>query len=294
MQARIALAGPAGSGKTNTALILATALTKTGKIAMIDTELRGNEYADRFAFNRVAVPVAKPAEFSTMATAAAAEGHDVLIVDSFTHFWSGNGGALDMVDTYRDKRQGWSEYRPIENDMMSALLTFPGHVIVTMRVKTNYVTEEQDNGRQKVKKLGLKPDQRESIDYEFSIIGDMDMSHTLSITKTTCPDLVDKVIPRPGAELGETLLAWLGQGEALPTVLEYREQILAAAGNDEALRGLWEEIGRRAMRDAPVLDANGAVSNLGNLIRACKAAKQNTAATALADAAASNGNGAQA
>lgn len=295
MHARIALSGPAGSGKTNTGLILATALSKTGRIAMIDTELRGKEYADRFRFNRRAVPVADPADFSRLSNAAAAEGHDVLLVDSFTHYWSGNGGALDFVDSAgSDKRAAWNRYRPIENDMMSAILTYPGHVIVTLRVKVNYVTEEQENGRQKVRRLGMKPDQRDQFDYEFSIIGDIDTSHTLTITKTTCPDLVDQVIHKPGAELADTLLAWLGQGEKMPTVLDYRQRALDLTGNVDGLRALFDEVDRRAMLDAPVPAVDEGIISLRNLIKSLKPRPAQTSATALADAASSNGNGANA
>src|SRR5258706_421762 len=82
-------------------------------------------------------------------------------------------------------------------------------VIVTMRVRTEYVMNEDERGRKVPQRVGLQPVQRQGIEYEFDIIGDMDQENTLVITKTRCPDLAGLVVNRPGAELAATILNWL-------------------------------------------------------------------------------------
>jgi hypothetical protein len=262
MRLRMALSGVSGSGKTNTAMILAQALSPDGRFAVIDTEKRANEYADRFEFGRMAPSQADPELLPGLIAAAADEGYGSLIIDSFTHFWSGAGGALDKVDRVADKRAGWNQYRPIENAMMEAILGFPGHVIVTLRVKTEYAQVEAANGRQRVQRIGMKPDQREGVDYEFSVIGDMDVSHTLTITKTTCAALVDKSIEKPGIELAATLREWLGQGTPAPTVLDFKRQVLDPETSFDQIREIRADARRRNLLGAFIVDERGLTSTL--------------------------------
>lgn len=266
MRLRMAIQGPAGGGKTFTAFTLASGLSATGRFAVIDTERRALEYADRFDFLHVAPPVADPAELPKMIADAAANDLGPLVIDSFTHYWSGSGGALDRVDRKADKRAGWSEYRPVENSMMGAILGYPGHVIVTLRVKTDYVTEQDSRGRNQTRRVGLKPDQRDSVDYEFSVIGSMDTDHTLSITKTTCPDLVDRRIEKPGLVLVETLAGWLSQGEPAPDINTYRNRALDPHTTVEELREIHREAKRRNLIDVVLVDEHGDTATLGDIL----------------------------
>jgi hypothetical protein len=268
MHLRMAIQGPSGSGKTFTALTIMRGLCGPGgRFAVIDTEKRAREYAvlndtdpetdTAFRFGHVAPDVADPEKLPAYLTDAASAGFSGIIVDSFTHYWSGLGGALDRVDKARDKRAGWGDYRPIEAAMMSALLSFPGHAIVTMRVKTEYVTEVNAAGRTVTRKLGLKADQRDSVDYEFSVIGEMDADHTLSITKTTCQDLVDRQINRPGPALAETLAVWLGQGDPPPTAADLRDRALEQCTTVDEARAVWAEAWRRGLLAEEVQDSTG-------------------------------------
>jgi len=85
---------------------------------------------------------------------------------------------------------------------------------VTLRAKTDYVQErDEKTGRTVIRKVGLAPVQREGLDFEFDVCGDLDQEHSLVISKSRCPALADAVISRPGKELADQLRAWLGQGE---------------------------------------------------------------------------------
>jgi len=279
MSLRMAIQGPSGAGKTFTAMTIMRGLCgEGGRFAVLDTEKRAREYAvlndtdpetaTTFQFGHVAPDIADPEMLPRYLADAAKVGYAGIIIDSFTHYWSGLGGALDRVDKARDKRAGWGDYRPVEAEMMKALLTYPGHVIVTMRVKTEYVTETNEKGRTTTKKLGLKADQRDSVDYEFSVIGEMDTDHTLTITKTTCQDLVDKQITKPGMALVETLAGWLGQGDPPPTAVDLRDRALEQCVTVADVRAVWEEAKRRELLGHEVQDGTGELLPLKEFLNA--------------------------
>lgn len=265
VKARIAITGPAGSGKSYTALMLATRLAD--KVAAIDTERgRLREHATRFTFDHLAPTRFDPRDLIRALAVAAENGYGAVIVDSLSHYWIGEGGALEFVDSYEGKtggkfQGGWKDFRPIENRMWAAIMSYPGHVIATMRVKTAYVIENN-----KPVKVGLKPEQRDGTDYEFSIVGEMDRNHTLSITKSTCEELVDARIPRPGEELAEVIAGWCGAGVAATTALEYRDQAIDPDTTHEELRAMHAEVRRRGLLGAALLDEHGDDTTLGALI----------------------------
>lgn len=268
VKARIALTGVAGSGKTYTALMLATNLAE--KVAAVDTE-RGRmlEHKRRFKFDHFAPSKFDPRDLVKLLAAAADHGYGALVIDSLSHYWMGTGGALEFVDAHENARggkfsAGWKEYRPIENAMWEALMAYPGHVITTMRVQAAYVVE-QVNGKATPRKIGMKPVQREGTDYEFSIVGEMSHDHILTVTKSTCEDLVDAVIERPGPELAATIAAWCGDGEPVPDALEYRDRALKATTLDE-VRGLYAEVKQARLLGAVIIDDHGDDVTLNELI----------------------------
>lgn len=267
VKARIALTGPAGSGKTYTALAIGTELHP--KVAVIDTEHgRALDYADRFEFRHFAPTRFDPRDLCALLARAAEHGYGCVVIDSLSHYWMGVGGALEIVDNTRGGGMaGWKEFRPIEARMIDALLGFPGHVIVTMRVKTSYVIEQDDRGKNVPRKVGLKPDQREGVDYEFGIVGEMDREHTMTVTKSTCPVLVDERIPKPGSDVAAALKEWISGGVMLPDALEYRDTVLKPESTTQELRRLFNEVKNRRLLGAMVVDEHGDDVSLGDLIR---------------------------
>lgn len=275
--ARIALSGPSGSGKTYTGLALAHALGDF--VAVIDTE-RGS--ASKYVgLNGWHFDTVQPASFSplslvdTLGVAAGAE-YDVVLLDSFSHYWMGVDGMLEQADR-RGKSgnnfAGWKEVRPEERRMIDALVAYPGHVVVTMRSKTEYVVEENERGKKVPRKVGLKPEQREGIEYEFDVVGDLDLDNTLTVVKSRIHTLSKAVIPLPGEELARTIRDWLADGTKIPTVSEYRKKALAATAGPD-LKALYDEVVGHRMDIAPTVDADGKPTVLGDLIMDCGYALQ--------------------
>lgn len=272
-KARIALAGPSGSGKTYTALVTARALAAGGTVAVIDTERESASlYADEFTFDTLNMHAFDPRDLVKALAAAGAAGYGVVVVDSLSHFWMGSGGMLEQVD-HASKRSyggnsfgGWKEARPMERQMIDALLAYPGHVIVTMRTKTEWVVQENERGRKEPKKIGTKPEQREGIEYEFTIVADMDLEHTLIVSKSRAKPLADAVIKSPDAKFGEDILAWLGNGKAMPSALDYRDAALEAGVTFEELGELHSTVKARGLLNAAVIDGTGETVTLGALI----------------------------
>jgi hypothetical protein len=266
VKARIALTGPAGSGKTYTALALATSLAE--KVAVVDTERgRAKEYAGIFTFDHFAPERFDPRELIRLLAVAGQHGYGCVVVDSFSHYWMGKGGALEFVDERKGfAGGGWKDYRPIENQLMDALLSYPGHLICTMRVKTAYEVGKGTDGKLAPRKVGMKPEQRDGVEYEFSIVGELDADHVLSVTKTTCPDLADAVIAHPGADLAERILAWIDGGEKLPDSRDYRDMAVNPNTTHDELRAMYREVKRRNLLGAPVVDEHGDDTNLGQLL----------------------------
>jgi energy-coupling factor transporter ATP-binding protein EcfA2 len=279
-KARIALCGPSGSGKTWTALALASRLAGRGggRIAVIDTE-RGSasKYVgiNGWKFDTVTPDRFSPTSLTELLGVASGTGYDVTIVDSWSHYWSGTDGMQEQADRRAkagNSFAGWKEVKPDERRMIDAMVSYPGHLIVTMRSKTQYVIEQiENNGRTKnvPRKIGLKPDQREGIEYEFDIVGDLDLDNVLTVSKSRIPSLSRAVIPQPDAELADAIADWLEEGEQVTSVEEYRTRALATGMSPTELRNLHAEVKNSGLLGAPVLDQNEQPTALGDLIVAC-------------------------
>ncbi len=248
---RMALIGPSGSGKTMSALKIAQGLGQ--RIAVIDTEHgSASKYAGDVAeFDTLELRDYHPDHFIQGIQDAARAGYDVLIIDSLSHAWAGEGGVLSQVDQIaaRQRTQGntfgaWREATPLHNRLINAILAAPMHVICTMRAKTEYVQEKDDRGRTQIRKVGLAPVQRDGMEYEFDVVGDIDAAHALVITKSRYAPLSDRVIPTPGRDLGEELGAWLGSGvpdarlvKAVSLITDLRAS-LSEQGHGKAVEGM--------------------------------------------------------
>lgn len=226
-KARVAIIGPTGAGKTWTALEWASVLGE--KVAVIDTENgSASLYSDQYQFDTA--PWYPP--YNALALAAqigdAGQTYDVLVVDSLTHFWQGQGGVLDVVEAAAQKSRGnsyagWKEGTPVWRTLLDALIFAPCHIIVTMRSKMDYVQSQVD-GKTKIEKVGMAPVARNDVEYEFTVVGDMDTSHRMSITKSRCAPLADQTAPAGQTKkLAVVLKDWLASatpGETRPPHLD--------------------------------------------------------------------------
>ncbi|HET7321208.1 MAG TPA: ATP-binding protein [Longimicrobiaceae bacterium] len=230
---RMGIVGPSGTGKTYSALRVAKALG--GRVVVMDSEHgSASKYADEFTFDVFEPDSFSPKVYIEFLREAAAAGYDVAIIDSLSHAWMGKDGALEMVDWAAKRNSGnsfagWRDVTPLHNAMIEAILGARLHVIATMRSKTEYVVEEDSRGKKVPRKIGMQPVQRDGMEYEFDVVGDIDHDHNFIVTKTRCRTLKDAVIHEPGEEFGETLLKWLSDGEPLATSAQLNELRTLAA-----------------------------------------------------------------
>jgi hypothetical protein len=221
---RMTIDGPAGSGKTYTALRFAHALAAGGKIAAIDTE-RGSmsKYVGEapdgipWQFDVVELIQFSPEKYTELINLAGKSGYAVLIIDSLSHAWEGVGGALDIKD-----RQGgnsfaaWRNVTPIHNRMVDAILQSPCHIITTMRSRMEYVQETNEQGKIMIRKVGMAPIQRPGMEYEFDLVCDLDYAHVMTVSKSRCPAVADLKVEKPGPAFIAPVLEWLQSGLARP------------------------------------------------------------------------------
>jgi hypothetical protein len=142
--------GGTGSGKTYSALRLATGLAGGKKFAVIDTEARrALHYAGTFSFDHGDLqPPFTPDAYLSAILAAEAAGYPVAVVDSMSHEHAGSGGILDWHeaeltrmagDDYgkreRVKFAAWIKPKMAHKKMLTRLLQLRMHLILCFRAE---------------------------------------------------------------------------------------------------------------------------------------------------------------
>ncbi len=207
------MSGPAGSGKTWTTLGIARVLAEGdfSRVLYIDTEKESAlTYADVFpGFVHVPWrPPFDPGELTQELSKITPDQWSVVVVDSGSHFWRGQGGTLDIAD---GKIGGWKHARPVQEALVQAWLSVPAHLIVCLRSKMDYLVE---NGGRTVTKLGLAPIQDDTLVYEFNIALDLDQQHVITVTKSRTPAVpVGRMYPAGmEAKCAQDYAEWLAGG----------------------------------------------------------------------------------
>ena len=217
---RLALCGPAGSGKTYSALLIASGLVEEGKVAFLDTEAGSGElYADLVEYDyRRLDPPFEPRRYVEAIHSAEESGYQVMIIDSLSHAWSGTGGILDLKDrATKASRSGnsfaaWREVTPMHNALVDAILRSEMHLLVCMRTKTAWEVQEDARGRKRPVKIGLKPEQREGLEYEFTTVLDLSVDGHIATASKDRTGIFDGTFIMPTAETGKQLRRWLESG----------------------------------------------------------------------------------
>ncbi|WP_151829103.1 ATP-binding protein [Acinetobacter radioresistens] len=215
---RLAIAGPTGAGKTLGALLLAKGIG--GRIAVADTENSSAElYEDVVNFEHANIqPPYTPEKFIDAIHAAEKAGFDTLIIDSITHEWSGVGGCLEIVDklsgtTFKGNSWGaWSQVTPRHRKFIDAMLQSSINIIVTMRSKMDTVQVDAGNGKKKVEKVGMKAEQRDGIEYEFTTV--LDLTHDNYAVRTKDRTRIFNEARQLSEHDGILLKQWLNSGSA--------------------------------------------------------------------------------
>jgi hypothetical protein len=252
---RLCLTGPSGAGKTYSALQIAKGLQSNPneKIAMIDTEKGSGElYSDLVDFDVAQLqPPFLIQKYIDMITNAGKAGYQVLIIDSLSHGWIGEGGLLDqhqkVTQSRRDRNSfaAWGEITPMQNRLVDAILSSPMHVIVTLRTKTAWEVVENDRGKKQPIKVGLAPQQREGLDYEFSVVFDLSPEKHIAIASKDRTGLFDQEQFTPSPATGKKFLKWLDSGidqsEASEKILANLQSEIGSADNLSSLKMVWQQ-----------------------------------------------------
>lgn len=221
---RCAIFGPSGSGKTLTSLLMAHGMGK--KIAVIDSE---NKTADKYAgqvfgktkldFDSDSLDMFTTIDYMTKMDEAVEGGYEVVVVDSASHAWKDILEEVERIAKAKYKGNtwsAWSEGNPIQNKFIQAIQKYPAHLIMTMRSKTEWVSEKTQDGKSKPVRVGLAPEQGKGIEYEFDLLIEMDEDNNARIIKDRTGKFQGKILQKPGVEFGKALLDWLSEGEVEP------------------------------------------------------------------------------
>lgn len=158
----IGLVGGTGSGKTYTAMRLASGMAEGKKFAVIDTENgRARHYADMFKFDcgDLGEPF-KPTNYLEAIKQADKAGYSVIVVDSASHMWSGDGGVLDWQeaeltrmagDNYQKrescKMASWIKPKADQKDFTGGILRVKAHLILCFRAEPKVEMVKNSEGK---------------------------------------------------------------------------------------------------------------------------------------------------
>jgi len=233
-QAKIKLAfqGPSGSGKTYSALLMAYGLCGSWeKIAIIDTENgSSNLYAHLGAYNVISIAAPySPEKFISAINLAESSGMEVIVIDSISHEWEGQGGILDLHGSMAGNSfTNWSKMTPRHNAFVQCMLGSSCHIIGTIRSKQDYVLTEK-NGKHVPEKVGMKGITRDGMDYEFTVVLDLDIKHNATASKDRTGLFMDKPFFVVNEDTGIKVREWCESGSSLDDVIN---QIEAAQSID--------------------------------------------------------------
>lgn len=212
---KIGIDGPSGSGKTMGALALAHGVTNGGRIAVGDSE-NGSAalYADRFDFDTVTLPDAKPSTYVSIIDAAVEAGYSAVVLDSITHAWQYVLSAKEDYDRSNPKSNqwtNWGRFAPQWDALMKHILNAPIHIISTMRSKQAY-EQVENNGKKSIVKLGLQPQVRDGAEYEFGIVFSVNIAHRAEATKDRTGLFAGELLDLCDPKLHKGLVAWMNEG----------------------------------------------------------------------------------
>ena len=182
-------------------------------------------------------PPFNPEKYIRAIVEAEKAGYEILIIDSLSHAWSGEGGILDIQDraakSVRNSFAAWREVTPLHNALVDKILASSCHIIVTMRTKTAYEVSTED-GKSKVTKVGLAPIQRDGVEYEFTLVMDLSIEGHIATASKDRTGLFDGQHFLPTEDMGRSLKKWLEGGTASTEQITPPVQV-AFTGNASAL-----------------------------------------------------------
>ncbi|MBL7722757.1 MAG: AAA family ATPase [Chitinophagaceae bacterium] len=235
---RMGLQGPSGSGKSYSSLLIAYGLCKDwSKIAVIDTESNSADlYSHLGPFNVLNLSQPFTPEKYIDAIRLCEKSMEVVIIDSVSHEWEGIGGVLSIhAGMSGNSFTNWGKLTPRHNAFIQSILQSGCHVIATIRSKQDYVLNEK-NGKLIPEKVGLKGVTRKGLDFELTIVLNLDMKNNASCTKDRTGLFFNETEFKPTIETGKKILAWCNEGlDADKEIKEMLAKIQSAVSVDELI-----------------------------------------------------------
>jgi hypothetical protein len=239
---RLALAATSDGGKTTSGLLLARGIveealargllkgTLEGKIGVVDTERQSAQlYSHLVPFDVIELP--KPytvARYGAAMDALERAGCFVIMLDSISHAWVGDGGVLALLNKVEDHKR-FSAFNtmvnPAQDEFVDRMLRSPCHVIATMRSKTAWVIEQVEKKKRDgsvyttnaPRRIGVKPIQRDGIEFEFTTLLDLESgTHHAHVVKNRCTVFEGWQPQKLTVETGRALFSWLQEGAPAP------------------------------------------------------------------------------
>lgn len=156
----IGLAGASGSGKTYSSFLLAKGLAGDKPFAVIDTESgRAKAYADEFRFDHgeLIAPFRPDTYAQALASIDALGKYSVIVVDSASHEYAGEGGILDWQEEELDRMAGdnyqkreackmasWIRPKMAHKAFVNKLLQLRSHLILCYRAEPKTEIAKKD------------------------------------------------------------------------------------------------------------------------------------------------------
>lgn len=232
LKAVIGFIGPSGSGKTAGALLVAYGVMKEkypklaeeevwSKIGVADTEhKRSLLYANsNFGDARIGeflhidfTPPYTTDRYNAAVLALKDAGAEVIIVDSLSHNWGGEGGILEKHSGMTGNSfQNWGKLSKDTSSLINTLTRNDVHIFCTLRTKQEYVVEQSATGKSVPRKLGTKPIQKDDFEYEFMINFSISIDHK-TVTSKDNSRLFEGSEFTLGKDVGVKLYRWLEEG----------------------------------------------------------------------------------
>ena len=250
---RLGISGASGFGKTYSALQLAYGMTQDwSKIAVIDTEnASASLYSDLGNFNVLnLLPVYSPERYIEAIDTCEKANMEVIIIDSITHEWQGEGGCLQIHDQLGGRFQDWAKVKPRHQKFIDRILQSKCHIITTTRRKTDYSMDVGSNGKSKVVKHGTKEITSEGFEYELSVNFELtNEKHLCKVSKDRTNLFQGKPEFIITSDVGKQLKAWCNQGVSLEDV----KQEINATTTLEGLRHLYQKYGALKQQIKPLI-----------------------------------------
>jgi hypothetical protein len=137
----------------------------------------------------------------------------VIIIDSVSHEWQSSGGILEAHSLMTgNSYTNWSKLTPRHNAFVQHILQSRCHIIGTIRAKQDYVLSEK-NGKQVPEKVGLKGITRDGMDFELTLVFDLNMKNLASASKDRTSMFINKPEFVISPQTGKQILDWCNQGE---------------------------------------------------------------------------------